>query len=169
MRLLKLLTKTSHSALPILIRVMVGVVFVLEGIQKFLYPDDLGIGRFTKIGLPAPEVLAPLVGATEVTAGTLVLFGFLTRGAASALATIMIVAILSTKVPILLGEEFLGFSLRKQDRYGFLSMAHEMRTDWSMLLGSIYLIIAGAGRWSIDNLINSRRDLPAHQKTTPHT
>ena len=46
----------------ILIRLLVGAVFLAEGIQKFLFPAALGVGRFVKIGLPAPEVLAGLAG-----------------------------------------------------------------------------------------------------------
>ena len=41
---------------------MVGTVFFLEGIQKFLYPEALGAGRFAEIGIPAPGVMGPLVG-----------------------------------------------------------------------------------------------------------
>jgi len=154
--LMKLL-RTSDSRLTIIVRIMVGMVFFLEGLQKFLYPEDLGVGRFTRIGLPMPEIVAPFVGAVEIAAGLCVLIGFATRPAAAALAVIMITAIITTKIPILLGHEFLGFSLRKQDRYGFLSMAHEMRTDWAMLLGSIYLVLSGGGRWSVDHKLSSNR------------
>jgi putative oxidoreductase len=48
---------------PLLVRIMVGAVFLSEGIQKFLFPAVLGAGRFTKIGLPYPDVLGPFVGA----------------------------------------------------------------------------------------------------------
>lgn len=145
------LFNTADSPFVILIRIMVGMVFLLEGIQKFLYPDHLGVGRFIKIGMPAPEILAPLVAGIEIGAGLCVLVGLFTRPAALALCSIMIVAIVSTKIPILLGHGFWGFSLRNSPRYGFLAMAHEMRTDWAMLLGSLYLVIAGGGLWSIDS------------------
>jgi putative oxidoreductase len=36
---------------------LVGSVFLSEGIQKFLYPPELAAGRFTKIGIPAPETM----------------------------------------------------------------------------------------------------------------
>jgi uncharacterized membrane protein YphA (DoxX/SURF4 family) len=65
----------------------------------------------------------------------------------------MTVAILSTKIPILLGYGFWGFSLRKLDHYGFWAMAHESRTDVSMLLGAVFLLIVGAGPWSLDALL----------------
>jgi uncharacterized membrane protein YphA (DoxX/SURF4 family) len=41
----------------------------------------------------------------------------------------------------------------KLARYGFWSMAHEARDDFLMLLGSIYLLIAGAGAWSLDAML----------------
>jgi len=121
----------------LLIRLMVGVVFLSEGIQKFLFPDQLGVGRFIKIGLPAPEFLGYFVPSFEVVCGLLVLFGLFTRLASIPLIIIMLVAIFSTKIPILLND-------------GFWKMAHEARTDWAMLLGSIILLIVSAGKYSID-------------------
>ena len=129
---------------------MVGSVFLLEGIQKFLYPEALGAGRFAAIGIPAPVVLGPFVGAVEAICGVLLLLGFLTRLAAVTLFINISVAILSTKIPILLGHGFWTFTLARLPRYGFLSMMHEARTDFSMLLGLVFLLIVGAGAWSVD-------------------
>jgi uncharacterized membrane protein YphA (DoxX/SURF4 family) len=116
---------------------MVGAVFVSEGIQKFLFSDKLGSGRLAKIGLPSPELLGPFVGTFEVVCGTLVLIGFMTRLAAIPLIIIMLVAIATTKTDVLAND-------------GFWEMMHGSRTDWSMLLGSIFLMIKGGGRWSVD-------------------
>jgi uncharacterized membrane protein YphA (DoxX/SURF4 family) len=127
----------------ILIRLMVGAVFLSEGIQKFLYPAELGAGRFAKIGLPAPDMLGPFVGSFEIACGLLVLVSLLTRLAAVPLITIMLVAITTTKVPILLAS-------------GFWKMAHEARTDWSMLLGALFLLIVGGGPWSLDAWLHRR-------------
>jgi uncharacterized membrane protein YphA (DoxX/SURF4 family) len=129
---------------------MIGIVFLSEGIQKFLYSEYLGVGRFETIGIPFPEVMAFVVGGFEIVCGLMVLVGFYTRIAAVPLITIMIVAIFTTKIPILLGSEFLGFSLRSLQNYGFLSMLHESRTDLSMLIGSIFVLIKGGGKWSVD-------------------
>src|SRR3954470_19645116 len=101
----KLLT-THAPAAVILVRLIVGTVFLSEGIQKFLYPDALGVGRFTKIGIPAPEVLAPFVGVCEITCGVLFLLGLLTRFAAVIMIINMLVAISTTKIPILRNEGF---------------------------------------------------------------
>lgn len=147
------LASTTAPAAVILIRLMVGGIFLSEGIQKFLYPAELGAGRFAKIGIPWPEVMGPFVGGVEVICGLLVLFGFLTRVAAVPLIITMCVALISIKVPILLGQEVLGFSLRPLPRYGFWSMLHESRNDICMLLGSIFLLVVGAGKWSIDRML----------------
>jgi putative oxidoreductase len=116
---------------------MVGLVFLSEGIQKFLFPSEIGAGRFAKIGLPSPETLAAVVGVTEIVCGIFVVLGLFTRLAAIPLIVIMLAAISFTKVPILLDS-------------GFWKMAHESRTDFSMLLGSLFLLINGAGKWSVD-------------------
>jgi uncharacterized membrane protein YphA (DoxX/SURF4 family) len=132
-------------------------VFLEEGIQKFLFPDLLGAGRFSRIGIPAPGIMGPFVGAVEVACGTLVLLGGLTRLAAPLLFVNISVAILSTKIPILLGHDYWRFHVAKLARYGFWSMASEARTDFSMLLGSLFLIVVGAGPWSLDALLWRRR------------
>ncbi|MGH9946780.1 MAG: DoxX family protein [Pyrinomonadaceae bacterium] len=128
----------------ILIRLSVGLVFMSEGIQKFLFPVDIGVGRFAKIGLPSPEVLAPFVGTFEIVCGLFVILGLITRLAVMPLIIIMLVAISSTKIPILLDK-------------GFWSMAHEARTDFAMLLCSIFLLIVGAGRISLDKHFGNQR------------
>jgi putative oxidoreductase len=150
MTLYQRMVRTNAPTAVILVRLVVGAVFLSEGIQKFLFPDENGPGRFAKIGIPSPDVTAPFVGVVEIVCGTLVLVGLLTRLAAIPLVVNMLVAILSTKIPILLGHGFWGFSLRQLPYYGFWGMAHEARTDWSMLLGSIFLLIVGAGAWSLD-------------------
>ena len=148
---------TSAPQSVFLIRLVVGGVFLSEGIQKFLYPAENGVGRFARIGIPAPDVMGPFVGVVEIVCGTLILIGFLTRLATIPLIINMLVALLSTKVPILLGHGFWGFSLRNLPYYGFWGMLHEARTDLAMLCGSIFLLIVGAGLWSMDARLTSHR------------
>ncbi|MCZ7683163.1 MAG: DoxX family protein [Sandaracinaceae bacterium] len=148
---------TSAPRATLLVRVAVGAVFLSEGIQKFLFAEELGAGRFARIGIPWPEVMGPFVGVVEIVCGALVSAGLLTRLAAVALSADMLVAIFATKLPILLGHGFWGFADPSARRTGFWSMAHESRTDLAMLLGSIFLAIVGAGAWSIDALV-ARRD-----------
>jgi putative oxidoreductase len=143
--------KTSAPGSTILVRLLVGlVVFFPEGIQKLVFPELLGAGRFANIGIPYPELTGPFVGTVEIICGVLIIFGLLTRPAAVPLLIIMLVAIVSTKAPIWLGHDFWIFHPPKLARYGFWSMAHEARADFCMLLGSLYLLIEGGGRWSLD-------------------
>lgn len=140
-------TTEIHPTAILLVRLIIGAVFLTEGIQKFLFPDALGVGRFVKIGIPAPEIMAPFVGGVETISGAFVLLGLFTRPAAIALAINISVAIATTKIPMLVES-------------GFWKMAHEARTDWSMLLGSLALVILGAGTWSVDWKI-ARRSPPS--------
>lgn len=151
------LLDSKAPAATLLIRLMVGAVFLSEGIQKFLDPAVRGAGRFERIGLPAADLLGPFVGATEITCGLLVLVGLLTRVAALPLIATMLVAIVTTKVPILLGHAFWGLRLRELTSYGFWSMAHEARTDFAMLLGSIFLVLVGAGPLALDAAVRRWR------------
>jgi len=126
-----------------LIRVLVGWVFLSEGIQKFLFPEALGVGRFVKIGIPWPLVMAPFVGVVEIVCGTLLLIGLLTRLAAIPLLIDICVALYSTKI----------VSLAKN---GVWSTLHEARTDVSMLLGLIFLVLVGGGALSLDARFSSK-------------
>ena len=151
MTILRRLAATNAPAATVLIRLVTGWVFLSEGIQKFLYPDQVGAGRFLRIGIPAPETMAPFVGIVEIVGGTLLLLGLLIRLAAPPLIAIMLVAIGATKIPILLNE-------------GFWRAAHESRTDLAMLTCALFLLVVGAGRWSLDHRWNQPpggRDSPA--------
>lgn len=132
----EILTTSAPSAV-VLVRLIVGAVFLTEGVQKFLYPAALGVGRFAKIGIPWPGLSATFVAIVEIACGLLILLGFATRMAAIPLIIDMLVAIATTKVPMLWQK-------------GFWAMAHEARTDWSMILGATFLLIVGAGAASID-------------------
>jgi uncharacterized membrane protein YphA (DoxX/SURF4 family) len=146
--------QTGKAAEILFIRVMVGGVFLSEGIQKFLFPNEVGAGRFSKIGIPFSEFLAPLTGGIEALAGGMLLCGLLTRIAVFPLLFVMLGAVISTKVPILLGHGFWGFSLRAVPYAGIWGMLHEARTDFCMILGALFLGITGSGPWSIDHWID---------------
>ena len=145
--------QTHAPSANILIRVTVGSVFLSEGIQKFLFPDVLGPGRFEKIGFPDPAPLAYFVGSFETSCGLLVILGVLTRLTVIPLLCVISMALLSTKAPILLGRDFLWFHVGKASEYGFWAMAHEARTDFAMLMGGLYLLLTGGGSLSIDALL----------------
>lgn len=142
---------SNAPAATILVRLLVGVVFVSEGFQKFVFPAEVGAGRFASIGIGQPDIVAPIIGVVEIVCGTLVVLGLATRLAVVPLIATMLVAITTTKIPILLGQEFLGFALRKASYYGVWGFLHESRTDLSMLICSIFLLICGAGPISLDS------------------
>jgi putative oxidoreductase len=135
----------TAQASVILVRLLVGWVFFSEGVQKFLFPAALGVGRFAKIGIPAPHFFAPFVGVVEVVCGLLVIVGFLTRLAAIPLVIDISVAIATTKIPMLAKD-------------GFWGTMHEARTDLCMLLGSLFLIAVGSGRLSLDTTVHSSNE-----------
>jgi putative oxidoreductase len=125
----------------ILIRVIVGLVFLLEGILKFVRPGELGGARFALIGLPFPHQLAPLVGGLEIGCAAAILANFYAGDAALALLAVIVTALVTTKLPILLGRPLGPFALAKLNNYGWLSFFHEARTDLCMLFGLVAVLI----------------------------
>ncbi len=132
--------KSLHDNRALIVRLIVGLIFLSEGIQKYLFPEQVGTGRFENIGFSDPAFWAYLTGTFEVICSTLILLGLFTRLAAIPLLTVMITAFVTTKWPILTDK-------------GFWAMAHAYRTDFAMTLLLIYLLIYGAGNWSIDSVI----------------
>jgi putative oxidoreductase len=125
-----------------LVRILVGLVFLTEGILKFLQPGELGVGRFTHIGLPVPGILAPIVGIVEIVAGAAVLLSFYAGEAALLLLAVILTAIFTTKIPILLGRPIGHFRVPKGvSRTGLLSFVHEARTDLAMLFCLVATLI----------------------------
>ncbi|MBV9300601.1 MAG: DoxX family protein [Acidobacteriaceae bacterium] len=146
---------TKASSAAILIRIFAGAIFLTEGIQKFLYPAALGVGRFTNIGIPIPEISAPFVGVVEIFFGSLLLLGLLTRLATIPLIIDMLVAIATTIVPMFFGT---GPEPNGQgEKFGFWGALHSGRLDFALLLGLIYLLIRGAGPWALDALLTRKR------------
>jgi putative oxidoreductase len=129
--------KTAEDHRSLIPRVLVGLVFLSEGIQKFLFPGTLGVARFERIGFADPEFMAAFVACFEIVCGFLVLIGFAVRISSIPLLIIIGTAIIKTKIPIGLDE-------------GFWKMAHEARTDFAMTLLIVFLLIYGAGKLSMD-------------------
>ncbi len=143
MSLNRWLLRADAPSSAVLVRLMVGWVFMYEGIQKFLFPAALGVGRFEKIGIPSPQFFAPFVGVVEIVCGLLLILGLLTRLAAVPLLIDISVAIATTKIPMLL-------------KSGFWAAMHEARTDYCMFLGLLFLIAVGGGGWSVDAILGQR-------------
>jgi putative oxidoreductase len=133
---------TVRRKLPmILIRVIVGVVFLLEGALKFVRPEALGWGRFAATGLPWPHYLAPLVGGIEIGGGAAILLNFYAGDAALALLVVIVTALVTTKIPILLGRPMGPFPLEELKEYGWLSFLHEARTELCVVFGLLAIVI----------------------------
>ena len=130
--------KSDRTQAAILaIRLLIGAVFFMEGIKKFIFAEQWGAGRFTRIGIPAPHFMGPFVGTFEIVCGLLVILGLWTRVASVPLLCVISTAIVTTKFPILL-------------KSGFWSMEDAGRTDYSMFMGLIFLLFAGSGSLSFD-------------------
>ncbi len=132
------LSRTNNIPGYPLIRLILGYVFLLAGIQKFLFPAA-GPERFLGLGFPIPAFTAYLVAGFEALCGLLILLGLFTRLAAIPPAVIMAVAIVTTKLPQLAG--------------GFWQFAPAVRLDAAMLLLALFVLVNGADRFSLDRMI----------------
>ena len=131
----------------LLLRLLVGWVFLSEGVQKFLFPAALDAGRFQKIGIPAPSFTGPFVGGVEIVCGALLIAGLFTAFAAIPLLIDIAVAIAATKIPMLLKQ-------------GFWAAMHEGRTDFCMLVGLFAILLLGAGSLSLDERLSLGKRWP---------
>lgn len=124
---------------PLFARIVVGWVFLWTGWGKLTHLP-LVTENFANWGVPAPEILAPFASGVEFFGAIFLLLGLLTRISAGALGVVMIVAVKVAQwdqVDSLL--TFLGLE------------------EIMYLAIFLWLAIAGAGRVSIDNLIEDRR------------
>ncbi len=133
----------------LILRLMAGGVFFWEGILKFVYVNQ-GVGRFTKLGFPMPELTANFVATTEIVGGLFLIFGILTRFTALYFIAEMIVAILSTKISLYLGTSPLPLP-PAPPKVGIWAVLHEIRSDYAQLLTCLFLLLEGAGRISLDH------------------
>jgi putative oxidoreductase len=125
----------------ILIRVLMGLVFLFEGSLKFLRPEDLGAGRFEAMGLPFPHYLAPFVGGVEIGSGAAILLNIYAGDAAFAMLVVIVTALLATKLPILLGRPLGPFPLETLKEYGWLSFFHQARADFCQVFCLLAIVI----------------------------
>ena len=138
----------------IILRLMAGGVFFWEGILKFAFPNQ-GVGRFTKLGFPMPDVTADFVATFEIVGGLLLLLGLFTRLTAFLFVIEMIVAILTTKISLYLGTSPLPLP-PAPPKIGFAAVLHEIRSDYAQLMVSLFLMIEGAGKRSLDHFYSAK-------------
>ncbi|MFI5251978.1 MAG: DoxX family protein [Bacteroidota bacterium] len=142
---------TRARGAAVLIRLSVGLIFLTQGILKYTDPT-WGVLRFTKIGFPFPDFTAHLVGTFEIICGLLVMVGLFARLASIPLLVINLTAIATTKIPELFRPE-----------QGFWFIGSDARTDFAMFTGIVFLLIEGAGPWSLDALIIFRKSKTREQ------
>jgi putative oxidoreductase len=147
---------TNGQSTILILRLMAGGVFFWEGILKFVYTNQ-GVGRFTKLGFPMPELTANFVATTEIIGGLFLLFGLFTRFTAFWFIIEMIVAILSTKISLYLGTSPLPIP-PAPPKVGIWAVFHEIRSDYAQLLICIFLLIEGAGKKSLDAMLKKEKD-----------
>jgi putative oxidoreductase len=147
---------TDGPKSTLLLRLMAGGVFFWEGLLKFVYANQ-GVGRFTKLGIPFPHFTATFIGSLEIVGGLLLLAGLTTRLITLPFTAEMIVAILSTKISLYLGTSPLPLR-PAPPQVGFWAVLHEVRSEYAQMLTAIFLMVNGAGEWSLDALLaNGRR------------
>jgi putative oxidoreductase len=146
---------TAGPRSTLVLRLMAGGVFLWEGILKFVYANQ-GVGRFTKLGMPFPDFTASFVGGLEIMGGLLLLSGLMTRLIAIPFIVEMMVAILSTKIALYLGTSPLPLP-PAPPRVGMWAVLHEVRSEYAQLLTTVFLLINGPGRWSLDALLHRER------------
>jgi putative oxidoreductase len=139
----------------LIIRLLAGGVFFWEGILKFVYVNQ-GVGRFTKLGFPFPEMTAHFVATGEIIGGLLLIFGLFTRATAFYFIVQMIVAVLSTKIDLYFGTSPLPLP-PAPPKEGIWAVLHEIRSDYSQILTCLFLLIEGSGRRSIDFIISTSK------------
>jgi putative oxidoreductase len=139
----------------IIIRLMSGAVFFFEGILKFVYTNQ-GVGRFTKLGFPFPETTAHLVATGEIIGGLLLMLGLFTRFVALYFIVQMVVAVLSTKIGLYLGNSPLPMPAAAP-KIGIWAVEHETRADYAQIMTCLFLLLEGAGRMSIDFVISTSK------------
>ena len=146
---------TSGPKATLALRLMAGAVFFWEGLLKFAYANQ-GVGRFTKLGMPMPEVLAPVIAVLEIGGGLLLMSGLGTRLISVPFIIEMIVAMLSTKITLYLGTYPLPPPPAPPVMGGW-AVLHEIRSEYAQIMTCIYLLVAGPGPWSLDALLLRRR------------
>lgn len=131
------LVATSDFGPIVLVRLLVGWAFVVEGVFKFLRPGERGAGLFEGLGIPFPDLMARTVGGTEVLCGLLVLLGVGVRVSVVPLMAILLAALLAVRLPLLGAEGLVGF-------------LHASLLETVLLLACAFLLRAGAGPLSMD-------------------
>ena len=156
--------EVDGPAATLLLRVMAGSVFVWEGLMKFSFPNQ-GVGRFTKLGFPAPHFTATADAWLEIIGGGLLILGLLSRPVAIMFAIEMLVAMASTKIPMYFGTSPLPLP-PVPPQVGFWAVLHEIRSEYAQLIVSLFVLVDGPGKLSLDKWFQERTRVDATRDRT---
>jgi len=139
MSILRPASPTQISFGLLALRVVTGVVFAAHGAQKvFVYGFDGVAGGFAGMGVPMAGLVGPAVALVELLGGLALVAGLLTRLAGAGLAVVMLGAVFLAHLPA-------GF---------FLPNGYEFVL--TLFAAALALAATGAGRWSVDALLDRR-------------
>lgn len=125
----------------LLLRLVLGVIFIAHGLQKILVDSIPGVAAgFGGMGIPAPEVAAVVVAGVEVVGGALLIVGLGTRVFAVLLTVSMAVALVLVHLAA-----------------GFFAADGGYEYVLLLAVASLALALTGPGRIAIDALIARRR------------
>lgn len=131
----------SISAALLVLRVVIGAVFIAHGAQKLFFYGFAGTsGSFAQMGVPLPDLAGPLVGLIEFVGGIALVLGIATRIAAVLLAIDMIVAVFLVHLP-----------------FGIFAADGGYELPLALIGGAVAVILAGAGRYSLDAVVVTRK------------
>ena len=154
----------DSPATTIVLRLMAGSVFLWEGLIKFYFRKP-GTGRFAKLGFPAPNLIATSTAWLEIIGGIFLIVGLLSRPVALLFVIEMLVAMLSTKIPLL--RETYPLALPSSPpQIGVWAVLHEIRSEYAQLVCSLFVFLSGPGRWSIDAWMARKSKLTTHTRGT---
>ncbi|GGG46462.1 membrane protein [Kocuria dechangensis] len=124
-----------------LLRVVLGVTFLLHGWQKFTEWTVAGTqAAFAQMGVPLAEVAAPAAAVIELVGGLLLILGLGTRVAAALAALVMLGALVLVHVSA-----------------GFFVADGGVELVLLLAAAAAYFVLAGPGRWSLDSVVARKR------------
>jgi putative oxidoreductase len=127
----------AQSQMLLIGRVLLGVLFLVAGIRKIMFYSG-SVAYFTKLGFPAPEVMAVLAILIEVGGGALLILGWQTRRVSWLLVLFVVIA-------TAMAHRFWEF-----DAPQYANQMNHFLKNAAIVGGLLYVAVLGAGKLSLD-------------------